>query len=203
MVLLESEAEVTMANQPRILVTYTTNAGSTKEVAERVAGSIPPAAGEVTVLPVESVEDITRYRGVVLGGPMIMGWHRKTRRFYKKHRRILAEVPVHVFMTAMRVTDTGETGDVTVDPGILVPAANPHKISVKEKFTTRDHYVAPVVGKGSADKPDSIAIFGGKLDYTKLRLFQMLFVMLVVGEAPGDKRNWKFIEQWASSLQFS
>lgn len=185
----------------RILVTYTTNAGSTKEVAERIAANIE-FAGSVDVLAAGQVEDMAGYAGVVIGGPMILGWHRKARRFYKKHRAKLAGLPVHVFMTAMRVTDTGDAGGVVIDPGITVSPASPDRLSRKEKLTTVGHYVRPVTGKGAPEQPASIAIFGGKLDYTKLKLLQMLFVMLVIGESPGDKRNWQLIETWARSLQF-
>ncbi len=186
---------------PRILVTYTTNAGSTKEVAERIASNIRPAEG-VDVLPVGQVEDVAGYAGVVIGGPMILGWDRKARKFYRRHRAELAGLPVHVFMTAMRVTGAGDTGGVVIDPGITVSPANPDRLSRKEKLTTVGHYLRPFTGKGAPEQPSSIAIFGGKLDYTKLKLIEMLFVMLVIGESPGDKRNWELIEKWAHNLQF-
>ena len=191
-----------MDESPRILITYTTNAGSTKEVAERIAANITADTGTVEVLPAEQVKNLSGYSGVVMGGPMILGWHRKARKFYYKHRRDLDGIPHHIFMTAMKVTDSGDTGVITVDPGIRISPADPGKLSFKEKFTTVDHYAAPVARKAGGAGPVSIAIFGGKLDYTKLKVHQMLFVMLVVGEAPGEKRNWNLIEEWAKNLIF-
>ena len=49
----------------------------------------------------------------------------------------------------------------------------------------------------------AIYILGGKLDYTKLRFPQVLFVMLIIRAKPGDKRNWELIERWAEGLKFS
>ncbi len=191
-----------MEESPRILVTFTTNAGSTREVAERIAANIPAEAGTVDLHPVEKVDDLSRYSGVVVGGPMILGWHRRARKFYKKHRCGLDRIPHHIFMTAMKVTDSGDASVAIVDPGVLNSPADPRKLSLKEKFTTVDHYTAPVARKAGHSSPVSIAIFGGKLDYTKLKLAQMLFVMLVIGEAPGEKRNWNLIEKWAKGLTF-
>jgi menaquinone-dependent protoporphyrinogen IX oxidase len=191
-----------MEETPRILVTYTSNAGSTKEVAERIAAKISVESGTVDVLPADQVEDVSPYSGVVLGGPMILGWHRRARRFYRKHRNDFKGIPHHIFMTAMKVTGSAGPGVITVDPEILTSAADPGKLSLKEKFTTVEHYTAPVNKKIGGSGPASIAIFGGKLDYTKLKLPQMLFVMLVVGEAPGEKRNWSLMEEWANGLSF-
>jgi len=190
-----------MQKEPRILVAYTTNAGSTKEIAERIAANITSSEG-VEVMPAGDVQRLEGYSGVVIGGPMILGWHRKARKFYRKHRDDLKDLPVHVFMTAMRVTDAGDNEEVTVDPKILVPPAEAGKLSFKEKLTTVHHYVAPLGGPGEKMRPDSIAIFGGKLDYTRLKLLQTLFVMLVIGEAPADKRNWDLIDTWAGGLGF-
>ena len=187
---------------PRLLITYTTNAGSTKEVAERIAAHIDPGRGTVETIPADQVEDLSAYEGVVVGGPMILGWHRRVRRFYRKHRRELRNIPHHLFMTAMRVTDSGDPGVVTIDPGIVVRPQDQKKMSLKERLTTAEHYIEPIAGEAGGGLL-SIGIFGGKLDYTKLKLFQMLFVMLVVGEAPGEKRNWKLIEEWAGNLRFN
>ena len=46
-----------------------------------------------------------------------------------------------------------------------------------------------------------IGIFAGKLDYTKLKFPLMMFVMLIIGAKPGDKRNWHTITAWADSLK--
>jgi len=50
------------------------------------------------------------------------------------------------------------------------------------------------------NKPVSIAFFGGRLDYYRLKPLARLFVMLAVQAQPGDRRNWPAIRAWAGSL---
>ena len=61
------------------------------------------------VLPVGEVKSLEGYDGVVVGGPMIMGWHRAALGFLKKHREAFQRIPLAVFVTAMSLTQTGET----------------------------------------------------------------------------------------------
>ena len=193
-----------MNNNSRLLVTYISNSGSTAEVAERIAEKISASYESVHVLPIADVGSLDGYTGVVIGGPMILGWHRKAYKFVMKHRATLNEIPFHVFMTAMEVTGETPAEDscVFVDPKILETPADPSKLSFKEKHTTIGHYTAALFKGGRTPKPARIAIFAGKLDYTKLKFPQMLFVMLIIGAKPGDRRNWKTIDTWTQSLEF-
>ena len=191
-----------MNDQSRILVTYTTNAGSTKEVAERIAATLSHGHAQVDVVPAAEIDDLSGYTGVVFGGPMIVGWHRKAFRLIQKHREVLARIPYHVFMTAMEVTGASDDPRITVDPKFVREDGEPRKLTFKEKHTTVAHYTGPLFASKDVPKPRSAALFAGKLDYTKLKFLQVLFVMLIVGARPGDKRNWQFIEKWAEGLTF-
>jgi menaquinone-dependent protoporphyrinogen oxidase len=71
----------------RILVAYATMAGSTVEVAQAVGEEIEKSGSQVDVLPIDEVKDLQAYDGVVVGGPMIMGWHRTALGFLKKTGR--------------------------------------------------------------------------------------------------------------------
>lgn len=93
----------------RILVTYATMAGSTVEVAQVVAKEIVRSDVQVDVRPLGEVKSLAGYDGVVLGGPMIMGWHRQAMGFLKKHRQALQRIPLAVFVMAISLTQTGET----------------------------------------------------------------------------------------------
>lgn len=191
-----------MSNQSRILVTYTTNAGSTKEVAERIAATLAGRHDHVEVVPAADVDGISGYTGIVFGGPMIVGWHRKAFRLIKKHREALKRIPYHVFMTAMEVTGASDDPTIAIDPKFAGGDGEPTKLTFKEKHTTVAHYTRPLYTSNDVPKPRSAALFAGKLDYTKLKFLQVLFVMLIVGARPGDRRNWEFIEQWAEGLAF-
>lgn len=100
----------------RILVTYATMSGSTADVAQVVADEIARSGLQVDVLPLDRVTDIEAYGGVVVGAPMIMGYHPAALRFLRKYRTPLHRIPLAVFVTAMSVTKTDEksAGDVPV-----------------------------------------------------------------------------------------
>jgi menaquinone-dependent protoporphyrinogen IX oxidase len=191
-----------MGNDSRILVTYTTNAGSTREVAERIAAKLQSGDCQADVAEAGAVQSLAGYSGLVIGGPMIMGWHRKARKFLRKHREALQTLPYHVYMTAMKVTGSTEDSRITIDESIREEAGDPHKLSFREKYTTAAHYVEPVFGTTTIPEPRSVALLGGKLDYTKLKFPQMLFVMLVISARPTDRRNWELIDGWAAGLAF-
>jgi len=188
----------------RILVAYSTNAGSTAEVAEAVRKNLEGPQVEVQILPIEQVRDLNGYAGVVLGGPMIVGWHRRAARFFRARRRELARVPVALFFTALRVTrDQGRDPGfpVLLDPRLLAEPARPGRLSFKERQTTVASYLHPVRAAIAAVRPVSAAFFAGKLDYGKLPFLHMLFVMLIIGARPGDSRDWELIASWARGLR--
>src|SRR6266542_3353634 len=87
-----------------ILVTYASMAGSTEEMAQSVADEIARHGLRVEVLPVNKVDDVKAYDAVVIGGPMIWGWHRAARAFLKQNRTALRHIPLAVFATAMSLT---------------------------------------------------------------------------------------------------
>jgi menaquinone-dependent protoporphyrinogen IX oxidase len=78
---------------------------------------------------------------------------------------------------------------------------NERKLSFKERYATVGSYLKPALKRAPLVKPVSAGFFAGKLDYSKLNAFQMLFVMLIIGAQPGDFRNWEAIRDWASSLR--
>jgi menaquinone-dependent protoporphyrinogen oxidase len=59
----------------RILIAYATMAGSTVEVARAIGEEIIKSGLQVDVLPLSEVRRLEGYDGVVVGGPMVMGWH--------------------------------------------------------------------------------------------------------------------------------
>jgi menaquinone-dependent protoporphyrinogen oxidase len=191
----------------RILVAYTTNSGSTEEVARAIGERL--AAGEhgcqVDVRRLEELAGVESYDAVVIGAPMILGWHRSAVGFLKRHQAALGRVPVALFCTAMSLTETGDRriGEVavTVDPFLAKPPARAGRLSLKERYATLSNYLRPVLKAAPAVKPVSIGFFGGKLELFRLRFLQMLFVMLIIRAQPGDARNWAAIRAWADDLR--
>jgi menaquinone-dependent protoporphyrinogen oxidase len=188
----------------RMLVAYATLSGSTTEVAQSIGEALTTEGVEIDVLPLDEVNDLTPYDAVVIGAPMILGWHRSARAFVKKHRQALEHTPLALFATAMSLTSTGETAvdgvPVWADQTLAKAPRNPQRPSFRENYASVAHYASPMLQASGANKPVSVAFFGGQLDYTRLKPLPRLFVMLVIQAQPGDRRNWQEIRAWAGSL---
>lgn len=128
-----------------VLVAYGTKKGSTREVAEAIAATLAERGLRVELQPADRVEDVTPYRGVVIGGALYMGrWHRAARRFLRRHRQALAQRPVAVF------------------------GMGPQQLEERAVAQSRKQ-LERALGKVREVRPVSIAIFGGVIDPGKLR----------------------------------
>lgn len=189
----------------KVLVAYTTNAGTTADVAQAVGEELGRDGAQVDVCRLEEVTSLERYAAVVVGAPMIVGWHRAATKFVKKHQQALSRVPVAYFLTAMNLTQTGETSidgiPVHVDPELAKPPKNANRLSLRERYARMSNYLRPVLKAAPLVKPVSVGFFGGRLAFYRLKLWQVLFVMLVIRAEPGGSHNWPFIREWASSLR--
>jgi menaquinone-dependent protoporphyrinogen oxidase len=185
----------------RILVTYATMAGSTAEVAQAVAEEIGRSGLAVDVRPIAEVTSLDGYDGVVVGGPMIMGWHRQARAFLKQQRRALQRVPLAVFVTCISLTETGERSaggvPIFVDERLPKPPQLPGRLTFKERYARLANYVRPIL---KAARPVSLGVFGGRLELGRVPWWAVLFVMLVIQAPAGDRRNWTAIREWAAGL---
>ena len=185
----------------KILVTYATMAGSTAEVARAVEEELVSRGLQADVSPIAEVKSLDGYSGVVVGAPMIMGFHRSALRFLRQHKKALSQLPLAIFVTAMSLTRTSDgipgEAPVYVDEKLLKDPLNPDRLSFKEKYARLENYLKPIQRTA---KPVSIGVFGGRLIYGKLPLWAVLFVILVIKATPGDHRNWDAIRSWAASL---
>jgi menaquinone-dependent protoporphyrinogen oxidase len=127
------------------LVAYATKHGSTREVAEAIAGTLAEGGRAVELCAARDVRAVEPYEGVVLGGALYTGrWHRDARAFLKQHRHALAERPVAVFGMGPRTLAANDVADSRAQLDKALAAV-------------------PEV------KPLSVAIFGGVVDPTQLR----------------------------------
>ena len=188
----------------KILVAYATMAGSTVEVAQAVGEEITKSGYQVDILPISEVKDLQAYHGVVVGGPMIMGWHREATRFLKKHRETFRQIPLAVFVMAMSLTQTGETSvggvPVYVDEELPKPPENEERLNFRERYARLSNYLGPILKATRPVKPVSIGVFRGRLEYGRLKWWAVLFVMLIIQAPAGDRRNWTAIRSWAAGL---
>jgi menaquinone-dependent protoporphyrinogen oxidase len=188
----------------KILVTYATMAGSTAEVAKIVGEEIASSGVQVDVLPISQVKNLETYDGVVVGGPMIMGWHRAATGFLKKHRDSFQRIPLAVFVMAMSLTQTGEISvggaPVTVDEKLPKPPEKEGSLSFRERYARLSHYLQPIFQATRPAKPASIGVFGGRLEYGRLKWWAVLFAMLIIRAPAGERRNWPAIRSWAAGI---
>lgn len=153
----------------KILLAYATVAGSTAEVAQAIADEISQGGAQVDLQPVESVKDMAGYDAVVVGTAVrmfhILG---KTRRFLRKHRQALNQVPVAYFLVCLTM---GE--------------------EKPENIQKATDYAKPMV---KTKAPVSLGLFGGCIDHEKLTDF---FGKSMKSLPEQDHRDWDEIRAWA------
>lgn len=188
----------------RILVTYSTNSGSTGEVAEAVAQELDNCGHSAEVMRIADVSDLSGYDAVVVGAPLIFGWHSVACKFLKHNQDQLKEKKTAYFACAARLTQVEDERlpqfPIVLDPNLATGPDKPGTLNLKERFTTVKYYLNPMLGAAPQVKPVSIAFFKGSLQMYRLKWWQALFVMIVVQAPPGDGRDWNFIKDWARSL---
>jgi len=181
-------------------------AGSTAEVARVVGKELARDGSQVDVLPLDQVQGLEGYTGVVVGAPLILGWHRDALRFLRKHRKDFEQIPLAVFAMALSLTKTGEMSlngvPVTVDEKLPKVPEREGKLKFQERYARLSNYLAPILTAIHPVKPVSIGFFGGRLEYGRLKVWAVLFVMLVIRARAGDQRNWPAIRAWAAGLPF-
>jgi menaquinone-dependent protoporphyrinogen oxidase len=188
----------------RILIAYTTNSGTTTEVAKTIGEELAKAPAEVEILRLEEISTLEPYTAVVIGAPMMMGWHRTAVKFVKAHQEALSHLPVAYFFTAMRLTQTPDkqvsSVPIYVDANLARAPKKAGHLSFKERYATPTNYLKTALKAAPQVKPVSAAFFGGRLDLFRLKWWQMAFVMFIVQASPGEFRNWLAIREWAASL---
>ena len=188
----------------KILIAYASMADSTTEIAQAITEEIAKAGLQVDVLPLGQVKNLENYTGVIVGAPMIMGWHRSALGFLRKHRRALHQIPLAVFVTAMSLTRTAETNvegiPVFVDERLPKVPANAARLTFRERYATLSNYLRPIIRAAQPAKPVSIGVFGGRLEYGRLPWWAVLFAMVIIQVPAGERRNWPAIRAWAADL---
>jgi menaquinone-dependent protoporphyrinogen oxidase len=179
-------------------------AGSTSEVAQAVGEEIGKSGYQVDVIPLNEIKSFESYDGVVVGAPMIMGWHRAALGLLKKHRDVFQHIPLAVFVMAMSLTQADEAKvdgvAVYVDENLPKPPLKPGNLSFRENYARLSKYLQPIFRAIRPAKPVSIGVFGGRLEYGRLKWWAVLFVMLIIRAPAGDRRNWTAIRSWAEAL---
>jgi menaquinone-dependent protoporphyrinogen oxidase len=157
-----------------ILVTYATRAGSTYEVAARVAEVLRTAGATVDVKPVSAVHEVQSYDAVVVGSAIRMGcWLPEAVGFVKTNREALSRIPTAYFLVSgLLRNDTPEM---------------------------RRQVLAFLDPVRALLEPASIGLFAGKMDYSTMDGLDRS-IAEAVSSAEGDWRDWEAIGEWAHDL---
>lgn len=159
----------------KVLVTYSSKAGSTSEVAKAIGEVLSKSGADVTVEQIKNVKDLAPYQAVVVGSLIRMGsWVPEAKNFVEKNKATLEKVPTAYFTTSLTLKDDTEENRAKVAG-----------------------YVAPVT---QIVKPVENGLFGGKMDTSRLSFLDRMIIENMIKETNGDYRNWDKINAWAEKL---
>lgn len=164
----------------KILVTYASKYGSTKEVAEAIADALDDNGFAIGLQHVLNAQVYPDYYAVVLGTPLYPGGlHKDTQNFIRKHQAALSQRPLAMFALGPTTPDNHEW------------------LEMRE---TLDQEVSKLPWL----KPVALEMFGCKYDPALLRFPQSLLVRLPSNPlhrmTACDMRDWDAIRGWAHNL---
>lgn len=165
----------------RVLVTYTSRAGSTAGVAEAIGKTLADDGMQVDVLPMQDVKSLSAYHAVIAGSA-IRGskWLPEAMQFLRIYQAELKQKPFVAFMVCIT---------------LAMPGAEKYRQGLKEWMSPVRSLVRPVIE----------GYFAGALDFSKLPLTPNVLLMRLATALRifplGDHRDWKAIRIWAESIK--
>ncbi len=163
----------------RILVTYASKYGSTKEIAEKIAGVLREDGTQVDILPTPAIRELGPYGAVILGSAVYIGkWMKSACEFVKAQERALVERPVWIFTSG----PTGEGDAVGLLEGWQLPA---DQQAIVDRIQPRD-----------------VVVFHGNIDVDRVNWIEKTSVK-ALKKPFGDFRDWDAIASWAASISES
>lgn len=161
----------------KLLVTYASKYGATREIAEKIGSVLHQAGWQAEVAPVKEVMGIAGYQAVILGSAVYIGkWQKEAAEFLQKNEHTLAQLPVWLFSSG----PTGEGDPTELLEGWRLPAE-----------------LQPIVER---IRPRDIAVFGGYINPDKVNFIEKTAVKNIVKKPFGDYRDWDRIINWANKV---
>lgn len=171
----------------KVLVTYGTWCGATQSVAEAIGQTLQEHGLAADLLPVERVTNLDGYSGVVVGTGVRAGkLNRKVKRFVGKHRQVLGQIPVALFVDCLTMKEDTPANRATVDA-----------------------YLDPLRAAAPGMHPVSVGLFAGAvLTETNQFARQPFFMRWMIramkkgmdDKGGADLRDWTAIRAWAEQI---
>jgi menaquinone-dependent protoporphyrinogen oxidase len=154
-----------------VAVAYASKYGSTREIAERIAGILSESGLDAHAVPAAEVDDVFSYQAVVLGSAVYMArWLPDAWKFVRRHRARLSTMPLWLF-------SSGPVGEAARHPD---ESALPLRVGrAAQHLSAREHRT---FGGRVAAEPK------GFLDRTVTR------------KIPADQGDWDAIARWARGI---
>ncbi|MCX6844281.1 MAG: flavodoxin domain-containing protein [candidate division WOR-3 bacterium] len=158
----------------KVLVAYATWAGSTADVAERIAGVLNRNGFTAEAVRAKEVRHISPYGAVVLGSSVHAGkLHPDALKFARRNAADLGSKPFATFVVCLAMKGNDEKARATAGAYL-----EPVRLQVK---------------------PLSEGLFAGAYDPSKAGFVERQ-IMKMIKAPPGDSRKWDEVEAWAATL---
>jgi menaquinone-dependent protoporphyrinogen oxidase len=168
----------------KILLTFSSGYGTTREVSEEISKILKGEKTEVDVQSIDDVQSIESYDCVIVGSSVRADKPlANVRDFFSVNNIALRKKKVAVFAVCLLANN--EEG--------------------REKV--KQEYLAPFLEKYPEIHPIGIEAFGGKIDFDKLNPVMQSLMKRVLEktglatEGSIDTRDWDFIKNWAKKIK--
>lgn len=190
----------------KILITYDTESGSTREVAEIIGEEMGKLKAVSELRNVIGNSDISEYDAIIVGSP---NWYGKPtpkiKKFLNRFNKELMQKPFAFYFTCMYLTKIeGENSPESIvyeDPQFNIIPKPENEMNMWQKSHAGSFYRKQLSKIIPELKPVSVAVFKGRLDFGKLSFFHTIVMKLITWMVKeiqeGEYINPDEVREWA------